>query len=617
MDHVATRAVGIKPILKIVDKVHSAFSRYDVRFTGTTDSNPEPMVNASHYVDLLDSDIIGDIAAAMSRHQLWGFAKFAPQQSLFDSSRMSIGVVPYIGNGLLRKDLYSDDETIYQYKRIIAEFLKQAYDAQWRAYDYKDLAEQILDMERRILHISPPPEAWKRVHMTLEGFTELGPELGIAKAISNRLDKDRKQHAPVAKIEVMFPEYWIKLRDVIRKTSKGAMRAYLIWQTFLQTQHLLDHDTANNYRSLIRKIGGTMEALGMSIFRNVKEQYIKLFNETPWMDSKSRERAIKKAENMRAMIGYSKVSPDLMSWVDIEKFYAGAKVHATLGSFIGTHANDYLEMEAWYTRGAWAKELYQAPNTAEWFMNAFDVDTYYSNQLNSMIIPAAAMMWPLMEPGLPSYINYGGLGALMAQKMAHAFDAQGRMFSSNGSLESWMTPGDVAEFDYRQRCFEAKYNRLDVMGNDGEVYRLDGEQVGDEVIADTYGHEMAYNAWKAQLENGEEQMLPGFDRFTDEQMFWVFRTWPYCSKRRDQLLPQQISTSINPPSGTESWAPLRDSKGWREAFGCKVKKQETPCQIWSKDDKYDKIGHDVVTGSGKRSKYEEDGKEEDDEDIEN
>lgn len=48
------------------------------------------------------------------------------------------------------------------------------------------------------------------------------------------------------------------------------------------------------------------ETFAEGIFRDIKEQYIKLFEETPWMDPKSKERAIEKAKSMDIMVGFSK-----------------------------------------------------------------------------------------------------------------------------------------------------------------------------------------------------------------------------------------------------------------------------------------------------------------------
>lgn len=75
---------------------------------------------------------------------------------------MAISVEPYISNGLPRKELYNSDPVTYKYKHVIAAVLKRAYRSQWRAHNYKDLAEQVFKIERRILDIAPPLQAWQR-----------------------------------------------------------------------------------------------------------------------------------------------------------------------------------------------------------------------------------------------------------------------------------------------------------------------------------------------------------------------------------------------------------------------------------------------------------------------
>ncbi|KAH8706566.1 hypothetical protein BGZ61DRAFT_517196 [Ilyonectria robusta] len=642
----------LKPAVRIADKVHAAFSRYDPphdekkmkkkkEFGKDIETNPEPMVNGSLPLDISDGRIVRNATLAMARYQIWGFAKFAPQQSVFNTSAMAIGVEPYISNGLPRKELYDSEPIAYEYKRIIAAVLKRAYRSQWRAHHYNDLAEQVFKMERRILDIAPTVQAWQRgkgttAQMSVDRLSELAPELMIGDVIRDQAGTVSRPS--LKNTEVMFPHYWTDLQGIVKTSSKSAVRAYLVWQIFLQTQHLLEHWTVEDYRNILREIDGTKspstrneqcteraakhfghvmssmyaqefyskeaETLAESIFQNIKEQYIKLFEETQWMDPKSKERAIEKAKSMDIMAGFSKENPNLRDWSDIKNFYVGALVQPTRNDSLWSNADDYLELEALHTRESWRKELHRPPNKFKWFKNTFDVDIYYSQELNKLVVPAGILQKPMMDPGMPAYVNYGSLGTIMAQKMAHAFDAQGRMFSSTGKLESWMTKGDLVQFDYRQLCFQEKYNFINVTDVNGEVYNLNGKQVADEVIADTYGHEMAYRAWKTRVNGREENMLRGYHQFTDDQMFWLMRSKQYCSLEQDETLLQELNTSPNPPNRIESWAPLTDSLGWRESFGCKPKKKEILCQLWG-NDQHQKTGDKAAAESGKKNEAED------------
>ena len=42
--------------------------------------------------------------------------------------------------------------------------------------------------------------------------------------------------------------------------------------------------------------------------------------------------------------------------------------------------------------------------------------------------------------------NYGGIGAVIAHEISHAFDTNGASFDENGSLKDWWTESDYAAF---------------------------------------------------------------------------------------------------------------------------------------------------------------------------
>lgn len=48
-----------------------------------------------------------------------------------------------------------------------------------------------------------------------------------------------------------------------------------------------------------------------------------------------------------------------------------------------------------------------------------------------------------------SSANYGGIGAVIAHEISHAFDTNGASFDENGSLKNWWTEDDYAAFKER------------------------------------------------------------------------------------------------------------------------------------------------------------------------
>ncbi|KAH7155060.1 hypothetical protein B0J13DRAFT_654601 [Dactylonectria estremocensis] len=629
MDYHYSEWAGLKPLQKIIDKIHAAFNKYDARVVHSKDSKPEPMVDTSTFVDAFDGALIQDASFAMSQYRIWSFAKLTPQQSLFNSSTMRISVVPYIGNGLPRRGLYDDVVIEETYTNLIARFLRQAYKEKWQEDDYLEFAKQVITLERQILDIAPHSQAWQRikentVQMSVDELSSLVPELRVGGVVSHQPGL-REQH--VDELEVMFPQYWKDLQGIIQRTSKNAIRAYMIWKAFVQTQEILKHKVVDDYRNLMGEIIGTKHSwrpgkncleqtfkhygpivsslyvnttwliyndiVAKPVFEELKRTYIKLIQDTPWMDPSTRGNAISKMRNMSIMHGYTKQNPDLTKWSEIEGFFEGAPTNLTKNDSWGWyHADDYFEMEAWYARKAWQKELHEPPNKFKWDVNALSMEPYYSQQLNTVVAPAGIMQYPLLDTKLPLYAVFAGFGTLIAQVMAHGIDAQGRMFARDGTLDSWMTSADIKRYDDRQKCFETKYSALNVTTGDGEVLSLDGKRVSDEVIADIYGHEVAFNAWKNYTGSNRDKRLPGWGFYSPEKMFWILRSMRYCTLEQPRVLAQKLSTSSRPPWRIGSSETLKNSRAWNEAFGCKPTKSERMCRVWGNERFYQLLGDD-------------------------
>ncbi|KAK7430637.1 hypothetical protein QQZ08_002929 [Neonectria magnoliae] len=604
-----------EPVMKIIRKIQDAYKRYESRFLEDKESSPEPMVNATLPVDLIDRDIIRNVTREMAKYRIWAFAKFEPQQSLFNSSEMRVGVVPYITKGLPWKDIWHEDWYAYKYKKIMASFLKDAYKDQWRAHDYKDLAKQVYELELNIIKIAPPLEAFRNikentVSLSAKDFEELAPDLMIPAVIKDQ--PGPVDRPPMKNLEVMFPKYWEDLQSTLGKTSKAALRAYFMWQTFLQTQELLNSKESSQYNNLMRKLDGKgdipdrrtvctqrtykhfglmlattvmgsgfdmkREAAVVEVFENIKDQYVRMFNETPWMDAQSKKGAMDKAKKMSIMTGFQKANLNLFNWDDINKFYAGIEVTANNGSYLKwTHGDDYLRIESWYAHKAWSNDLYKPPNKDKWLVNALDMETYFSPDQNSVVVPGGIMVHPLFTSELPSLFNYAALGSMMSTEMAHAFDKVGGGLSPNGTIDDWMTREDVGQFDVREQCFADKYDKYNVT----DVFPLNGKQFAGEALADTHGIDMAYAAWKANFNPHKEKILPGFFEFSDDQLFFVIRSMFHCSKTRPELPRLQAGSGLTLPRTIDTWAPLKDSKIWNEAFKCKPK--EPLCRAWGKD----------------------------------
>ena len=83
---------------------------------------------------------------------------------------------------------------------------------------------------------------------------------------------------------------------------------------------------------------------------------------------------------------------------------------------------------------SWSK-WNQPVDYKEWGMPAHMVNAYYNPQKNLIVFPAAILQAPFYDLHQSSSANYGGIGAVIAHEISHAFDTNGASFDENGSLK--------------------------------------------------------------------------------------------------------------------------------------------------------------------------------------
>ena len=76
---------------------------------------------------------------------------------------------------------------------------------------------------------------------------------------------------------------------------------------------------------------------------------------------------------------------------------------------------------------SWSK-WNQPVDYKEWGMPAHMVNAYYNPQKNLIVFPAAILQAPFYDLHQSSSANYGGIGAVIAHEISHAFDTNGASF---------------------------------------------------------------------------------------------------------------------------------------------------------------------------------------------
>ncbi len=106
---------------------------------------------------------------------------------------------------------------------------------------------------------------------------------------------------------------------------------------------------------------------------------------------------------------------------------------------------NWLEISIAHTWSKWNQPV----DRSEWHMPAHLVNAYYDPQQNQIVFPAAILQAPFYDLHQSSSANYGGIGAVIAHEISHAFDTNGASFDEHGSLKDWWKPEDYEAFTAR------------------------------------------------------------------------------------------------------------------------------------------------------------------------
>ncbi len=194
------------------------------------------------------------------------------------------------------------------------------------------------------------------------------------------------------------------------------------------------------------------------ITKDIVNEYKKLIRYSDRMTTTGKNEAIKKLENIKIYSAY----PD-----DIETYrrrvtFKPVEDGGSLMEYRMLCVNEYVTSCNNILNG---KE-----KSKEWYMHPQTANAMYDHTSNSITIPAGILQPPFFEASAEYEENLGGIGAVIAHEISHAFDGTGAQFDEKGKLKNWWTEQDKISFDALcqkivKEYSEIKYNDLYIDGN--------------------------------------------------------------------------------------------------------------------------------------------------------
>ncbi|KAK3840046.1 MAG: hypothetical protein JOS17DRAFT_725821 [Linnemannia elongata] len=486
--------------------------------------------------------------------------------------------------------------------------------------EWADVAKEIVDFETQLAGIATPlDDQWDPIksnnHRTVEELAALTPSLDWSILIQETLPTNIKNTRPLS---VSSVAYLTKLDAVLQKTSSKTLQHYFSW---LVIQNLAENlgqpytqplDVYDNIKwgvsagikverwktcvsvvnfNLGQVIGhyfveqtfkGNSRKEVMSIMENVLASYEKTFPTLKWLDTTTRDGAIKKLKAIVQLVGYSTDAPDVASSKALDEYYKDYTVA------VNDYFGNQLSYSVWKTMNTF-RGLSLPVNKNTMLMVPATVNAYYDPFSNSINFPAGILQMPFFNVENPEYINYGSMGVVGGHEIGHAFDSMGRHYDDIGRVANWWTNATSKAFDEKAQCYVNQYGNFTIKGPDGKDHNLNGQLTLPENLADNGGIKMAFRAWQSRAAsdpNGKmikNFKLPGLDAYTPEQLFFIAYGRQWCGKMRPAALLNQIRTNSHSPDKWRINGVAQNSPDFAKAFKCKAGAPMNPvnkCEVW-------------------------------------
>ncbi|KRM93263.1 M13 family peptidase [Lentilactobacillus senioris DSM 24302 = JCM 17472] len=228
-----------------------------------------------------------------------------------------------------------------------------------------------------------------------------------------------------------------------------------------------------------------------------------------WLGEATRQKAILKLDTLELQVGF----PDHIDQLE----YKFKITTAENGGSLMQNIRQISEISRLDNYARLGKPV----DRSRWEMSASTVNAYYHPFKNIIVFPAAILQAPFYSLDQSSSQNYGGIGAVIAHEISHAFDNNGALFDEHGNLNNWWTKEDHEHFQKLADQMIQEFDGLPFAGG-----KVNGKLTVSENIADAGGLSCAEEAAKNEADYDLKAFFTGWAR--------VWRT--KATKEYQQLL---------------------------------------------------------------------------------
>lgn len=227
-----------------------------------------------------------------------------------------------------------------------------------------------------------------------------------------------------------------------------------------------------------RYFGEAAKADVERMVHSMVDVYKQRLQNNDWLSPQTREKAIVKLNELGIQVGFPEKVPAVYE-----------KLHVDLNQSLMANMNNISQVFLEDQFSKWGKKV----DRNRWEMSAATVNAYYHPFKNIIVFPAAVLQAPFYSTKQSSSENFGGIGAVIAHEISHAFDNNGSLFDEKGNLNNWWTDEDRAHFKKLAQKMIDEFDGLPFAGQ-----KVNGKLTVSENIADGGGLSCALSAAKKE-----------------------------------------------------------------------------------------------------------------------
>ncbi|WP_099973955.1 M13-type metalloendopeptidase [Lactobacillus terrae] len=314
------------------------------------------------------------------------------------------------------------------------------------------------------------------------------------------------------KVIIIEPRYVDSLDDIINADNFELMKSWMIVKLLMSNAGNLDEEFRQTVGEYSLALNGAKELqnrtkfafhkatgyfsqiiglyygekyFGASAKADVKKMIEKMtaiykdrLANNSWLGEETKKKAIHKLDMIEVKVGYPDKIDDIYKKYKIDE---NISLYENISNLRRIIIQDHLDQ-------------YSKPvDRSKWLMPGHMVNACYDPSRNDITFPAAILQAPFYSLDQTSSQNYGGIGAVIAHEISHAFDNNGSQFDEYGNMNNWWTDEDYAKFKELTQKMIDEFDGIPYAGS-----TVNGKLVVSENVADVGGLRCALEAAKTE-----------------------------------------------------------------------------------------------------------------------